>query len=428
MISNSLAFLRGDAGAERLVVLLGLRGVGKTTILLQLYQRIAGEGVPPERRLYLPCDRLAALPGASLTRALHAYEAILGGDLAVQTKKIFIFLDEAQYVPDWGLAVKAVHDEARSVQVVVSGSSALALRMNADVARRAVTWRVTPPGLLEYLVLTGRKVRPGPSLEELTAAAGPVAALKFFNRQARTVGAELALLPDLEHLVRRFLMAGSLPSTMDDPDLRGAWDKTYRLIERIVNVDLPGIGSFDRSTLRAAMQAITLVADSPDRSVQKMASELSLPPATVLSLMDALARVDLLLEVPVAGSAGRGARRKKRTYFAAPSMMAAVLDASGTDPSERQGPLLEAAVAGVLARVPGSSLHYDDADGGADFVLQVRVKIAVEVGWGSKGERQVRFSMARHRCPWGILVHECPAPFLSGRVVHVPVEQFLALG
>jgi hypothetical protein len=35
--------------------------------------------------------------------------------------------------------------------------------------------------------------------------------------------------------------------------------------------------------------------------------------------------------------------------------------------------------------------------------------------------------MARYKCPWGILVCRCPAPSLNGKVVHVPVEQFLAL-
>jgi len=427
VLANSLAFLSGDASAERLVVLPGLRGVGKTTLLLQLYQGIAKAGVPPGRLLYLPCDRLAALPGATLTEALHGYETILGADLAMQKDRTFILLDEVQYVPDWGLAVKSVFDEARSVQVIVSGSSAVALRMNADVARRADACRIAPLGLIEYLALTGHDVRPGATLGELANTGDPESALRFFKKHASMVGAKLALLPNLEHLIRRFLYAGSLPSTMGDADPNTAWAKTYRSIERIVNVDLQGIGHFDRSTLQAAMPAITLVADSAERSVQKMAVELSLPPATMLSLMDALVKADLLLEVPVAGSAGRGVRRKKRRYFTAPSMMAAVLDASGNDPSDRQGPLLEAAVANVLSRVPGTSVRYDDAEGGADFLLQGRLKAVVEVGWGNKNDRQVKSSMARYKVPWGILVCRCPAPSLNGRVVHVPVEQFLAL-
>jgi hypothetical protein len=105
-----------------------------------------------------------------------------------------------------------------------------------------------------------------------------------------------------------------------------------------------------------------------------------------------------------------------------------VLDASGNDPSDHQGPLLEAAVANVLSRVPGASVRYDDAEGGADFLLQGRLRAVVEVGWGNKNDRQVKSSMARYKNPWGILVCRCPAPSLNGRVVHVPVEQFLALG
>jgi len=428
LVTNAQRFLRGKQDAERLTILPGLRGVGKTTLLLQLYQALAGEGVPAERRLYLPCDRLATIPGASLSDAVHSYEIVLGSDLASQKAPTFILLDEAQYAPDWGLAAKVIFDEARAVQLVVTGSSALALKLNPDVARRAAVARIAPMGLSEYLFLNGLLARPAPSPAGLAAAAGSNDVLGFFKAHARSAGRALATVPGLEHAVRRFLLAGSLPSTMGVRDLHQAWSKTYRAIERIMEMDLPAIGHFDQNTLRAARPATTLIADSAERSIQKLASELALPPATTMGLVEALVKSELLLEVPAAGPPGKGARRKKRHYYSAPSMMAAVLDAAGLDPWTRRGELLECAAAGLLARLPGIGLRYDPDGGGADFVLEGKSRGVVEVGWGDKGDRQVMATMSRHKAAWGFVVCECGAPFLSGKVVHVPVEQFLAMG
>ena len=427
LAANSLKFLNRKSDAERLLILPGLRGVGKTTILLQLYQILGREGVDAQRRLYLPCDRLAALPGASLSAAVHSYELVLGSDLANQTERTFILLDEAQYAPDWGLAAKVIFDEARDVQLIVTGSSALALKLNPDVARRAAVSRIAPLGLSEFLLLNGRKVRPAPPPEGLAHLADPAGALAFFKEHARCAGADLARVPDLEHAIRKYLLAGSLPSTMGERDLGQAWSKTYRAVERIMEVDLPAIGSFDRNTLRAARPAITLMADSAERSIQKLAKELALPPGTTMGILEALVRSELLVEVPAAGPAGKAARRKKRHYFSAPSMMAAVLDASGADPWKRRGELLECAAAGLLSRLPGTGLRYDPDEGGADFVLEGNRRGVVEIGWGDKGDRQVSATMSRYKAAWGIVVCECGAPFLSGRVVHVPLEHFLAL-
>jgi len=62
----------------RWLVLPGLRGVGKTTMLAQTYDRMRGMGVPREHLLYISLDDLQLKLGASLDDALSAYERIIG--------------------------------------------------------------------------------------------------------------------------------------------------------------------------------------------------------------------------------------------------------------------------------------------------------------------------------------------------------------
>lgn len=62
----------------RWLVLPGLRGVGKTTMLAQTYDRLKGMGVPMEDMPYLSLDDLQLRPGASSNDAQMSYERIIG--------------------------------------------------------------------------------------------------------------------------------------------------------------------------------------------------------------------------------------------------------------------------------------------------------------------------------------------------------------
>lgn len=62
----------------RWLVLPGLRGVGKTTMLAQTYDRLKGMDVPMEDMPYLGLGDLQLRPGASLNDAQMSYERIIG--------------------------------------------------------------------------------------------------------------------------------------------------------------------------------------------------------------------------------------------------------------------------------------------------------------------------------------------------------------
>lgn len=124
--------IREDFGKGKVVLVLGARQVGKTTLLGQL----SGTA---KRPLFLNCDNAddrVLLSGASTTRL-----AAIAGD------SDFLAIDEAQRVPGIGLALKMLADSVgRRTQIVATGSSALELSDGVfeSAAGRVFEYRLHP--------------------------------------------------------------------------------------------------------------------------------------------------------------------------------------------------------------------------------------------------------------------------------------------
>ena len=110
----------------KVVLLFGARQVGKTTLAQRLIQEL------PYRCLELSGDdavvseRLASRDGERLDGLVAGYD--------------LVFLDEAQRVPDMGLALKLLHDRHPKLRLLVTGSSALDLASRTREALTGRTW------------------------------------------------------------------------------------------------------------------------------------------------------------------------------------------------------------------------------------------------------------------------------------------------
>ena len=170
---------------SRLVAILGARGVGKTTLLLQhikLYDR-------EDESLYFTKYRLFDM-------AYQFYN--LGG------KKLYI--DEIHKYKDWSREVKNIYDQIPGLQVIYTGSSILDLEKGgADLSRRKVEYRLPGLSFREYLNISQGWQLPSYSLEEILAGkvefpykeARP---LKLFNDYLST--GYYPFFQDTEYLLR----------------------------------------------------------------------------------------------------------------------------------------------------------------------------------------------------------------------------------
>ena len=111
----------------------GLRGIGKTVLLLQLAKESGG--------IYFAADD-RNLRGIAIYDVIRALS-----DAGHKT----IFIDEIHAKPDWDSDLKTVYDESLAY-VAFSGSSAIEIKtLKSDLSRRAVIERLKPASFREWL-------------------------------------------------------------------------------------------------------------------------------------------------------------------------------------------------------------------------------------------------------------------------------------
>ncbi len=151
-------FIQTATLTERLSILIGQRGVGKTTLLVQyLLDHVQGDLLSP-KILYVPSDHLS-LAGTSLYRIAEEFEKH-GGE--------FIAFDEIHKVTDWSAELKSMYDSFPKLKILASGSSALEIHKGShDLSRRSISYRIPGLSFREYLEMTLKIQLPALKLENL---------------------------------------------------------------------------------------------------------------------------------------------------------------------------------------------------------------------------------------------------------------------
>jgi hypothetical protein len=135
-------FIRTTTLSERLSILIGQRGVGKTTLLVQYLLDHAGGDLFSPKILYVPSDHLT-LSETSLYQIAEEFEKN-GGE--------FIAFDEIHKVTSWSAELKSIYDSFPKLKVIASGSSALEIHKGShDLSRRSIIYRIPGLSFREYL-------------------------------------------------------------------------------------------------------------------------------------------------------------------------------------------------------------------------------------------------------------------------------------
>ncbi|EEB75003.1 ATP-binding protein [Thermococcus sp. AM4] len=366
-----------DGSNPKTVLLPGLRGTGKTTLLGQLYFHTLSQ---TSDVIYISADEVRLL-GFSLHEVIERYFDVL------RPKRPVLLLDEVQYAENWDLTLKVLHDRRKAL-IIATGSSALKLRESPDLARRAIHVDVKPLSFVEYLHLRGKDVE----------RIGLDALFEFRTdelERALSLGARYASETE------NYLKLGSLPLTLE-MDERLAYDALFSLLERIVYRDLPEFRNFDSSTLDSALRLLTLLATPKGErfSYEKLSKTLGISKSTVIELVRAFVASGLLIEIPPIGGLSKKIRRSPKLKFLAPSLRASLLSKFEV---VELAPLLEDAVALYLSGE--GVLEYEPGKGGADFVLtRAGKRYLIEVGLGKSDYAQVKRSMERTGADFGIVI------------------------
>ncbi|MBI5159588.1 ATP-binding protein [Candidatus Micrarchaeota archaeon] len=263
----------------------GLRGIGKTVLLLQLANEFKDS-------LYLSAD-------ASYLRGESLYGVIR---FAAAKGHKTIFVDEVHCASNWQQDLKTIYDEGVA-RVFFSGSTALEIRKGADLSRRALVFHLQPLSFREYL-----------SIKKGLGEVQPVTASELFDagkRKARVV--ETSKYAGFLH--EYFNVGGLLYPSDDTAYYYKALEST---LEKIIHNDLEHLRAMDSRIENVVYKVLEWIASSPVGEVNysTLSSKVSVSKPTLISVVNDLAKIGLVKRVLPCGKSS--VRKEPKLFLAFP--------------------------------------------------------------------------------------------------------------
>lgn len=207
--------------SHRCAVLLGQRGVGKTTTLIQHLLRYDETA---QSVLYIPCDHI--LLGTHTLYDIAEHFSALGGKM--------IAFDEIHKYTDWAKELKSIYDTFPQLKVLASGSSALEIhKASHDLSRRAIELKLYGMSFREFINLRLDLRFESISLETLLSDHELIARDIMVAIEAE----EQKVLA----LFREYLNCGYYPYFLEFEDEETFWITLEQNIRATLESDLPAI-------------------------------------------------------------------------------------------------------------------------------------------------------------------------------------------
>ena len=210
---------------DRMIGIIGPRGVGKSTLMLQRVKEERHNG----KYLYVSADNIY-FSNHTLVGLADEFE-LYGGT--------HLFIDEVHKYPRWSRELKNIYDSHPSLHVVFTGSSVLdILQGEADLSRRVLQRELQGLSFREYLELNhGIKAR-AMSLEEILT--------------------QNISIDGLEHpipLFQDYLRRGYYPFSegMD------YYDRLRRIVSLTIDVDIPQYADLRPSTAKKLKLLLSII-------------------------------------------------------------------------------------------------------------------------------------------------------------------------
>lgn len=151
-------FIQDNPFSARMTILLGERGIGKSTSIAQYLDSLLTQGFSPKNILYLPADHF--LLGKRALYEIAETFSLLDG-------KIICF-DEIHKYLNWSQELKSIYDSFPQLKVIASGSSALIVQKGShDLSRRAIVKKMYGFSFREFLELQTGASFPSFTLDEI---------------------------------------------------------------------------------------------------------------------------------------------------------------------------------------------------------------------------------------------------------------------
>jgi predicted AAA+ superfamily ATPase len=339
---------------EKLLGLKGIRGVGKTTLLLQY---LISSPLTASQKLYVTADHPYFYKNSLFDLASQFYSS--SGQL--------LLIDEVHKYKNWSRELKLIYDGFPNLKVIFTSSSALDLyRGESDLSRRLITQNLEGLSFKEYLVLTQNLEFPSFSLDELITNHLEIATTLISKFQA---------LPDFKN----YLKYGYFP-IINQTSPEGVTTRIFQIINTVLESDLAFAKDYSSSNITKIKKLLGVISVSVpfEPNISKIAEKLGLGRTTVYSFLAHLQDAKLIRMINKPNRGINYLQKPDKIYFENTNFAYAL------QAEPNSGTLRETFFANQLANAG----HRLELSTKGDFLIDE--KWAVEIGGKSKDGEQIK--------------------------------------
>ncbi|MCX6777276.1 MAG: ATP-binding protein, partial [Candidatus Micrarchaeota archaeon] len=274
---NLVERIRPHLPTSDALVIYGARQVGKTTLM----EYLMDNELPKGNTFYMDLeqsDLLELCNGGPAQVERHLLEK--GAD---PSSRIFLLIDEIQYMADPSKFIKLLHDHHKNIKLIASGSSALGMKQKfaQSLAGRSMEFVLHPLSFDEFLLFKGKRY-------------------VLLPENAESVNAELAPLAE------EFIRFGGFPRIVLSQDRKMKKDLLWQYINTYVRKDVRDAGrvsdidAFNRVVFALAAQSGSLL------NISRLSSDVKINQVTLNSYLNLLEGTFIARRMPPYGKSARG--------------------------------------------------------------------------------------------------------------------------
>lgn len=338
---------------DRLISITGVRGAGKTILLLQYIK----ENFPDKRNaLYASLDNIWFTRN-TLTDLVEQFTAYGGTHL---------FLDEVHRYPNWCIEIKNIYDSYPGLHIVFTGSSMLEIfRSNADLSRRAINYHLYGLSFREFLEFETGKKYPCLSLEEI---------LSDHINIAANITEDLKILP----LFKTYLEHGYYPFYKEG--IKSYPIRLQNIVNTTLDYDLPAIENIEYATIlklkKMLMLLSSLVPFTPNMT--SLSADIETNRASAMRYLNILEKAALITMLLPAGKTLNLMNKPEKIYLANSNLLQ-VLSTSPVNAGNQRETFFANQV---------KILHQINSSKKGDFIVDN--KYTFEIGGKNKNYNQIK--------------------------------------
>jgi len=292
---------------NRLIGIVGARGVGKTTLMLQLIKQKLPSG---SKAFYVSADNIYFQDNLlfEFVADLYRYENVN-----------HFFIDEIHRYQNWDQELKNIYDSFPKVKVIFSGSSSIDLvKGSYDLSRRANLHTLYGLSFREYLNFYQGLTQPTISFDDLMSHSDEIANT-------------LSKLPRLLGHFQDYLATGYYPYYSEDT--RGFYDKMHQSIDKAIYQDIANFYQLKTQNLIHFKRILNFLATIPpgEFSINNLAKNLQIDNKTAHFYLEILTEIMLIRVVAAEEGGNKLLRSSLKVFIDNTTLLAALNSYLGKD-------------------------------------------------------------------------------------------------